>query len=861
MLTPEQAKALKDQRDYRSGEPRRLQAIADLPEPLRPIAYGLLYRDAAGKPLPTGYEHQPERNAHQERALAQLDALASDERMQIFAAFFPSIPEYIELGWTYLRSLPYERAVTYRQEFFRAPHRPSVTLRVRGIWLLGLVNMVGPQDDLAWLAHHGAYLQGYGGNHLGLLFAAAIDGDPVRGPEVFEILVRSARGEDEIGTFGRHIPIALLAASRPDGWECVERLLLGAQREEGLRQTILEALAVAHSGAFRHILSTILDHNLVRFSSVTRAVNGWLDTTWDSAQAREVTRVLRQLHTMLADPDARSVALESGSGEDVYLTLWATACEDIYAALPLAERLLDAPDVSRRYAAVKLLATAYVPEAMVLLLRALADPDARLVAHACVGLGINSSDYRAGWLCQSAPDAFERLEAVLSRQPRRSAQPLLWNIPAPKFDRKCVADLLIACLGERNPKRLIPYLGMFGSYGRMQTSQRLAESDLTDPEVRAALFALLKDRASWVRQHVLTALQTATLHETEAPALEALLGRTSEDLRRDVLSLLLAQPDDIVLASAARLTAASSEQQRLAGLEALRLLHDAGRGRPACAVQATSYRERHRTLTAAEQALLAPILEDGHEIPSLENALGLVRLDELTPPITPVPRDHSWTSPAAIAGLQSLDDLIHEHRADAYTVETWQGRQEALLGNDVWRFPQPDAKLTRDDDIARLPFADLWRGWVETRGEALRDGDGLELLRMLIQIDRRGTDETRAILAEMLLQRDQPDAVLSDLGQPDVPRLTLRYPAILEKLCWWLVRLYSPADTAADAADFLLDHFETVLTQIPDRELRDPEDSSRQPHYRAYQKLQQAAWDLCAPTVCGAPQRGPTRTP
>src|SRR5262249_43953534 len=158
---------------------------------------------------------------------------------------------------------------------------------------------------------------------------------------VFDILVRSLRGEDEVGIFGRHALTGLLAASRPAGWDCVARLLLGAQREEGVRQTILEALGLAHPGAFRHILATIMEHNLVRFSAVTRAVNSWLDTTWDSSQATAVTRVLHRLHALLADPEARAAALISGGGEDAYLALWATACEDVYAALPLAERLLS----------------------------------------------------------------------------------------------------------------------------------------------------------------------------------------------------------------------------------------------------------------------------------------------------------------------------------------------------------------------------------------------------------------------------------------------------------------------------------------------------------------------------------------
>ena len=64
--------------------------------------------------------------------------------------------------------------------------------------------------------------------------------DDTVGKEVFEILIASAKGEHEIGAMGRHIVRSILLANRPEGWEFVEKLLIAAQRQEGLRQSILE---------------------------------------------------------------------------------------------------------------------------------------------------------------------------------------------------------------------------------------------------------------------------------------------------------------------------------------------------------------------------------------------------------------------------------------------------------------------------------------------------------------------------------------------------------------------------------------------------------------------------------------------
>ena len=52
-------------------------------------------------------------------------------------------------------------------------------------------------------------------------------------------------------------------------------MLLAAQRQEGLRQNILETIDEAHPEAFRRMLRIIIDNDMVRFSSVIRAVDVW----------------------------------------------------------------------------------------------------------------------------------------------------------------------------------------------------------------------------------------------------------------------------------------------------------------------------------------------------------------------------------------------------------------------------------------------------------------------------------------------------------------------------------------------------------------------------------------------------------
>src|SRR5262249_26979753 len=152
---------------------------------------------------------------------------------------------------------------------FRAPNTPQVTQNSRFEWLSGLVPTVGRFDqDLSWFATWAAHLsRGWSAEELGILFAAAIDAGGAEGDAIFNILGESARGEHEIGAMGRHVTRALLVASRPDGWEFIEKMLVAAQRQEGLRQTILESIDEAHPEAFRRMLRLIAENDLARFSA------------------------------------------------------------------------------------------------------------------------------------------------------------------------------------------------------------------------------------------------------------------------------------------------------------------------------------------------------------------------------------------------------------------------------------------------------------------------------------------------------------------------------------------------------------------------------------------------------------------
>jgi hypothetical protein len=625
MLKPEQARAELEKVRRENGEKRRLAALAKLPHKLAAIGRGLLGRDARGKAIDRWEaKHQAEQEAGQ-----KLDGLPTRERRQVLEALFPKIGTHVDAAWELTHQLPYE--VGYERKAFRAPHDPRLTRSARLNWLDSLMSeLEGYEQDITWLAAWAGHLSsGYGSDVFGILFAAAINAGGKEASAVFEILCDSARGTHEIGTMGRHVTRALLIASRPDGWEFVEKLLLAAQRQEGLRQTILETIDEAHPEAFRRMLRLILEHDLARFSSTVRALNVWFGFQWDSVSVRVVNRVLERVLHFLEDPQAQARALESDDSETVYLALWTMAFEDAAAAVAPAAALLTDPNVERRFIAAQLLVHLQIPAARARLLPALDDADLRVALCALEGCERDTEEEdKEG--ASSPKDLFEQLERLLLRLPQKKTylEPIVWPWHVFSADRQTVAASLMNALGKRPPTVLIPYLPMMESWTRRLLVGQLAELKKWDEQTRDTLFALVGDSSITVREAALSALAKCQVSEAEAVRLEELLSRKAGDLRRGVLTLLLNQKDAAALASADRLLAAGQPLQRMAGLELLRQLAEAERHPDQCRVRAQQYRDQRPKLSEEEQKQIDAILDIGRKAYTLDDPLGLMDAKE-----------------------------------------------------------------------------------------------------------------------------------------------------------------------------------------------------------------------------------------
>src|SRR5262249_21953839 len=135
-------------------------------------------------------------------------------------------------------------------------------------------------------------------------------------------------------------------------------------------------------------------------------------------------------------------------------------------------------------------------------------------------------------------------------------------------------------------------------------------------------------------------------------------------------------------------------------------------------------------LTEDEQLHIEAILDIKREVPTLDNALGLLDPTRRTKGTPPRPLQISLFSSAAGACLLAIDKLIDENKETVIKLPGQEGEHEHLFGNlDYWSLPDPETHEPAEQDAARLVLREVWEGWFRDRPDNQKDKDGLELVR------------------------------------------------------------------------------------------------------------------------------------
>ena len=644
---------------------------------------------------------------------------------------------YIQRVWDIAYQFPY--SYTYNRRPFRSPNPEDYraeqirTLkRLRSFYNVG-VGALSVEEQFQYAFYKGGEED---------FFVVVLSENPDAYYSLFEEIFF---GEHEIGGVCESLIKSALMVKDPRYHTLVEKLLLAAQLQEGLRQTILESLDETIIPVLQHFIALILEHNLTRFSSVVRAVDVWFGFGWEAPQQAVVKRTLELAQTYLADLDKAREAVSSKDNVERYVALWAVAVYNVQEALSLATEALNNTQTSYE-ACVAVLYFMYQTQ----------KKTSEILPFAEKYFGIEPAwDY---WILQNLPkgeipqELFEKMRTAAHKLPKDgknfeglgfrwlnfTVKPLDIYQSVLKVANEQQQQILAGELAEIPVDvRHILLDDIFPVLSRGRYSYYSEEEKNLPPEdypadswQRTLVRTALNDKGPYVVSKAMEVLKKVPLVQDDILALEQVLSRKNKEQRKESVALLVKQPEAVLKDSTSRMIVSKNADQRLAALEILTVLQEEERLTDYVTEQVEAY--KGRKFSKNEQVLMDKLTYNPKTATELRydltNGFGVINLDNLTSFDLPKPQfdkerkekkggflfDKLVNIQKVGEGVSELLALWRANKDYEYQYEGYQGATETiLLGNVIRRQHKGKDDETPMEILEDLPLADLWKGWHE----------------------------------------------------------------------------------------------------------------------------------------------------
>ena len=644
---------------------------------------------------------------------------------------------YIQRVWDIAYQFPY--SYSYSRRPFRSPNPEDyrakqlrILKRLRSFYNVG-VGALSVEEQFQYAFYKGGEED---------FFVVVLSENPDTYYPLFEEIFL---GEHEIGGVCESLIKAALMVKDARYHTLVEKLLLAAQLQEGLRQTILESLDETTIPVLQRFIALILEHNLTRFSSVVRAVDVWFGFGWEAPQQAVVKRTLELAQTYLADLDKAREAVGSKDNVERYVALWAVAVYNVQEALSLATEALNNTQTSYE-ACVAVLYFMYQTQ----------KKTSEILPFAEKYFGIEPAwDY---WILQNLPkgeipqELFEKMRTAAHKLPKDgknfeglgfrwlnfTVKPLDIYRSILKVANEQQQQILAGELAEIPVDvRHILLDDIFPVLSRGRYSYYSEEEKNLPPEdypadswQRTLVRTALNDKGPYVVSKAMEVLKKVPLVQDDILALEQVLSRKNKEQRKESVALLVKQPEAVLKDSTSRMIVSKNADQRLAALEILTVLQEEGRLTDYVTEQVEAY--KGRKFSKNEQVLMDKLTYNPKTATELRydltNGFGVINLDNLTSFDLPKPQfdkerkekkggflfDKLVNIQKVGEGVSELLALWRANKDYEYQYEGYQGATETiLLGNVIRRQHKGKDDETPMEILEDLPLADLWKGWHE----------------------------------------------------------------------------------------------------------------------------------------------------
>ncbi len=592
-------------------------------------------------------------------------------------------------------------------------------------------------------------------------------------PTLEDIVTEIVNGDSGFSTVSRELIRGITMCHNPRMHQLLGRLLVAARLQEGLRQAICEEADCGTVEAFQVILSTIQEHDLIRYSSVKRAIGTWIGVLTE--ESRDLDRVsgksVELVCGCLRDSAFREECLASEDSMAIHIALWSYAFGCVRHAYEALDRIIEQGThhqvLTAGYFVTNLESSLIKHVAARNVLQCRREHNDILAVY--LPSFVPHPNYTADSLIKgneeeilkhyfdSAEQAGEFCDWLLELSRTMTKKmlefsPCIFPWYAARLKKSDLVEkaMVIATIiaDQERIDRLCPHIPDCDAFDREIYFKLLTKGRKTEV-VRKAILDALEDKSRDTRLAAFTAAKDMSLRKEEYLRIEDMLRLRYEDLRQNAMELLMEQPDGDLQATIQRLLASSKIQMRMAGLDMVTQLSKNAEREPVARccmamVQAIS------GPTTQEKILIDALLPkqaEEEEVPlfsETDRYVPVIALDdyardcisafmELFPQSKlekqilsgkqvshtgiKMPEIPCEAAQNARKNLRSFSDYIGAHESDIFQHQI--GR-DFPIGTDVRYFQQ-----IKEETGWTVPRMDLWERWRDENGITIADLFGM----------------------------------------------------------------------------------------------------------------------------------------
>lgn len=572
------------------------------------------------------------------------------------------------------------------------------------------------------------------------LYAAEID----RGNQkVIDALKDLILSENNTAYLDREMILGIIRSDNAELHTLLGDFLLAARLQEGVRQSVCEAMDEGTTQAFFVLFDVIEKNNLIRFSAVERAVATWIGIFDENSTERISNKLLSLMGKCLRDKAFCEEQLQGNDAVAISVALWALGFTEVDDAINAMTELAAHGTKQQKLTASYYNQSLYFEKLQYKVARKVilenAD-DLELVAAFFPALSSNvtsrihdllkrnSAGMFAGeppkkavltdyYECRAeAENLYDTLYNVYQRMPQKGLTyfPCIFPWHQVELSRSDIirqlAFLAYVLEDEEKMTQVSGFLeDMTGTYGRHGLINLLLcpPKNKTQREILIKMMGVAEEYSS---KTAIAIVKNMTLTHEDYRLMEDMLRFKRGGLRRELLELLDKQPEHDMEDCLKRLLIDKKEEKRSGGLDLLLRLSKREE-KAAFFARVKPLADLVENPTDKEQVLLAEILGE-QQTEAAENGFGFynpnAKEEVKLPTLGTKTLQQCAVLPVEtiIEKLKKLDALIDAHKDDEYRTI---GGETELIGNEFRKMKQGAERLEN------YPLAEELRDFYKTQ--------------------------------------------------------------------------------------------------------------------------------------------------